>query len=393
MAERSRHDHLEGDGLAEPPRRRSGALTAHFPELLALPRVALGSYPSPVERVEVGRAGALWLKRDDLNAPVAAGNKVRALEFLLGPVGRGDLVLTAGGEGSTHVYATAVHAARLGARTVAVRWRHDMHDQARGVAAAAEARCGRVHSHRWAVTALLQVGAWRAGLARASTEDGVSGSGVRHYVPIGGSSPLGVLGHVDAGLELAAQIAAGEMPAPTHVVVPLGSGGTAAGVAIGLGLGGQKDVVVVAARVAPRAVANAARVELLMRRTLRLLRRWTRRPAPLSRPAAVVIEHGVYGGAYGRPLAAGAEAVALLRGARPTAPGQAAPQETRAATLDRAGTTIARPIMLDATYSAKAAAAAISLASRVGATGCVLLWLTFDGRIVPPRPPNAGDER
>ncbi|HEX5832088.1 MAG TPA: hypothetical protein VFY16_13990, partial [Gemmatimonadaceae bacterium] len=86
----------------------------------------------------------LWLKRDDRNAPVLAGNKVRALEWLLGDVRAGDLVLTVGGVGSTHVLSTAVHAARLGARTVALRWPHETHPVARLVAAEAEARCARI---------------------------------------------------------------------------------------------------------------------------------------------------------------------------------------------------------------------------------------------------------
>ena len=58
---------------------------------------------------------------------------MRALEFLLGDVRPGDTVLTLGGEGSTHVLATATHAARLGARTLAVRWPHDMSPMAHRV--------------------------------------------------------------------------------------------------------------------------------------------------------------------------------------------------------------------------------------------------------------------
>jgi 1-aminocyclopropane-1-carboxylate deaminase/D-cysteine desulfhydrase-like pyridoxal-dependent ACC family enzyme len=340
-------------------------LYAHLPMLAALPRAQLGTYPAAVERVELQGVGEVWLKRDDLNAPVAAGNKVRALEFLLGAVRPGDLVLTAGGDGSTHVYATAVHAERLGARTVAVRWRHEMHPQALSVAAAAAMHCESIRSYRWPAAALVRVGMWRAGVRAglgARPRDGVRGP-VHHYVPIGGSTPLGILGHVNAGLELAAQVAAGTMPEPTHVVVPFGSGGTAAGLAIGLGLAGMQSIVV-AARVAPRYVANASRADWLVRRTLRLIhRRGMGRPGVL-RPAPIVVEHGVYGGAYGRPLAAGTEAATLFRA------------------LDGSGPTIATPPMLDATYSAKAAAAALALATRRRGAARVLLWLTFDGRVV-----------
>jgi 1-aminocyclopropane-1-carboxylate deaminase/D-cysteine desulfhydrase-like pyridoxal-dependent ACC family enzyme len=342
-------------------------LYAHLPGLAALSRVQLGTYPAAVERVELPGVGELWLKRDDLNAPVAAGNKVRALEFLLGHVRPGDLVLTAGGDGSTHIYATAVHAARLGARTVAVRWRHDMHPQALSVAAAAAMHCDSVRSYRWPMAAFVRVGMWRAGVTAGLTArqagGGEGASGVRHYVPVGGSTPLGVLGHINAGLELAAQVAAGGVPEPTHLVVPFGSGGTAAGLAIGLGIAGMQTVVV-AARVAPRIVASAARADWLVRRTLHLIRRQGADSARRLRPAPIVVEHGVYGGAYGRPLAAGAQAATLFRA------------------LEGSRTTIAMPLMLDATYSAKAAAAALALATRRRGTARVLLWLTFDGRVV-----------
>lgn len=335
-------------------------LFERFPALAELPRATLGVFPSPVERVTLADGHQIWLKRDDRNAPIAAGNKVRALEFLLGSVHPGDVVLTAGGRGSTHVYATAVHAARLGAATTAVRWSHAMHPLAEAVAREAERHCARVGSSWTAVGALARVGASRV---RAAL---VGGPGGRHYVPVGGSSALGVLGHVNAGLELAEQVVAGVLPEPTHVVVPLGSGGTAAGLALGLGIGGI-GTTVVAARVAPRMVANAPRVHTLIRRTRRLISRLvgseTRLPA-----APVVIDHSVYGGAYGRPLAAGARAATLF---------------------DRAVVDAGGPsVMLDATYAAKAAAAALALDGREGSLAPsgdrpdlrVLLWVTFDGR-------------
>jgi D-cysteine desulfhydrase len=328
------------------------ALLDRFPALQALPRAPLGAFPSPVERVIAG-GHELWLKRDDRNAPVAAGNKVRALEFLLGPVRAGDLVLAVGGEGSTHVYATAVHAERLGARTAAIRWAHAMHPVSRAVARAIEHHCVSDTRSRWVVGALAQATAWRIA-ARVS-------GGRRHYLPPGGSNPLGVLGHMDAGLELAGQIADGLLPAPTHVVVPLGTGGTVAGLALGLGVGGVATTVV-AVRVAPWPVANLYRVHALIRRTRRLVRRFEGRNVEL--PAApVVVEHSAYGGEYGRPLAAGASVAAQMRRGVIEAGGE--------------------PVALDATYAAKAAVVALALAASPDTRATeprVLLWVTFDGR-------------
>ncbi|CAA9305715.1 MAG: hypothetical protein AVDCRST_MAG11-1143, partial [uncultured Gemmatimonadaceae bacterium] len=205
-----------------PPPTSHLPLYDRFPALRAIPRAPLGDFPSPVEAVR-GIAGVdtLWVKRDDLNAPELGGNKVRSLEFLLAGVGPGDTVLTLGGHGSTHVLATATHARRLGADTVAVRWPHEMHATAHRVLAETGARGVRARGAWTAVDAVLRV-QW---LRRAP--------GVR-YVPLGGSSPLGVLGHVNAGLELAEQVRAGLLPEPERLVVPLGIGGTAAGLALGL---------------------------------------------------------------------------------------------------------------------------------------------------------------
>src|SRR5918912_3147221 len=213
-------------------------LFRRFPALERLPRAALGEYPTPVERMAgIDTAGELWLKRDDLDAPAFGGNKVRALEFLLGGVRPGDELLTIGGEGSTHVLTTAALAARLGANTRAIRWPHELNPTAREVAARASLLCSTLTAVRTPVHAFV-----RSLIERRS--------GV-HWVPFGGTSPLGMLGHVNAGLELAEQVAQGALPAPERVVVPLGSGGTAAGLPLGLWIAGV-DSAVVGARIAPR---------------------------------------------------------------------------------------------------------------------------------------------
>jgi D-cysteine desulfhydrase len=309
-----------------------------FPALRAIPRVALGTFPSPVEAVRgIPGVDTLWIKRDDLDAPELGGNKVRALEFLLAGVGPGDAVLTLGGHGSTHVLATAVHARRLGARTIAVRWPHAMHPVAERVRDEAAARGVDVRPAWSAVDAIL-----RAHWLRR--DRGL------HFVPLGGSAPLGVLGHLNAGLELAEQVRAGLLPEPARVVVPLGSGGTAAGLALGLAAAGLRTTVV-GARVGPRVAVNRRRVLALAGRTARLVERVTGAPFPGAAPR-LEVAHEVYGGAYGRPLAEGAVAAALL--------------------AERCGA------RCDATYSEKALAAALTLA-RAG-DGPTLFWLTFDAR-------------
>src|SRR5204863_2559059 len=89
--------------------------------------------PTAVEQVDDG----LWVQRDDRTASVYGGNKVRKLEFVL-PVARrrGGPVLTAGGIGSHHVVAAAVHARRLGLEVEAVVYPQHLTDDVRATEAA-----------------------------------------------------------------------------------------------------------------------------------------------------------------------------------------------------------------------------------------------------------------
>ncbi|MFN2397954.1 MAG: 1-aminocyclopropane-1-carboxylate deaminase/D-cysteine desulfhydrase [Gemmatimonadaceae bacterium] len=306
----------------------------------------MGTFPTPVQRLSLpGLSRPLWIKRDDLSAAHLGGNKVRSLEFLLGGLRRGDLVLTAGGKGSTHVLATAAHARALGIRSRAVLWRHDMHPIATAVEERSCVECERVDTTRGPVS----------GIARAlMTRIQLSGNARVRWIPPGGSSALGVLGHVNAALELADQVARGEMPAPARVFVPLGTGGTCAGLLLGFQIAGL-ETVVVGVRVVPRIAGNERRVLRLVRSASRLIERYTGERIPGFRSGSLQVVHSYYGGAYGRPhrLASGA-AAALLS---------------------------AHGVRLDDTYSAKAFAAAFDTARMTSEEKTVILfWHTFDAR-------------
>ncbi|HEX2722629.1 MAG TPA: pyridoxal-phosphate dependent enzyme [Gemmatimonadaceae bacterium] len=315
------------------------ALFDRFPLLRKVPRASLCTLPSPLELLPSISPGAeLWIKRDDLNSDVCGGNKVRSLEFLLGEVKPGDTLVTVGGAGSTHVLAASIHASRLGATTIAQRWTHDMNPVAVSVSSEIE----RLIPHqpvRRATSIALAVARYRSITGRA------------RYIPIGGATPVGALGHVNAALELAAQIRRNEMPMPACIVLPLGSGGTAAGMLVGLAIAGL-PVEIVGARVGPRLVVNRLRVLSLARRTRTFIEAVTGERLPSVDRSRLRIVHQVYGGAYGRPFAPATKAAKILHS-------QAA-------------------ILLDDTYSAKAWAAALDECRT--SRGPVLFWLTFDAR-------------
>ncbi|MDD5308433.1 MAG: pyridoxal-phosphate dependent enzyme [Deltaproteobacteria bacterium] len=261
-----------------------------------LPVVPLGKWPTPVERVEGLVAGReIWVKRDDLSSPAYGGNKVRKLELVL--AGRTGTVITAGALGSHHVLATAIHGRALGLACVGVLVPQPPGDHASVVLALNERHCERIVrvDRMAAIPALF-------GLAARAVRD----PSVVHVVLPGASNALGTLGWVAAGLELASQAHLGLCPIPERVYVACGTGGTAAGLALGLALEGL-ETEVVAVRVASRLAGNRAWLGTLARRSLRLLRTLgANAPTPALR---LRVEHRFVGPGYGRPTVAAKDAV------------------------------------------------------------------------------------
>lgn len=245
---------------------------------------SLGEFPTPVERVGEG----LWVKREDLASAVYGGNKVRKLEWLL-PAARGRSLLTVGATGSHHLVACGVHGARLGVKTHAVRIPQPLTDHVLEQKARIERHCHRVWDAGGEVGAAWAVArAWRA----ARSEDGVGPM----VMWAGGSTPLGTLGHVDTGLELALQVAAGELPEPDAVFVAMGSGGTAAGLLVGLAASGLRTRVV-GVRVAQWPWSSREVVLWLARRAAELL---AEAGLVVDVPEErLVVDHSAYGGGYG----------------------------------------------------------------------------------------------
>ena len=315
------------------------ALLARFPRLAdSLPLAALHLQETPVERWRVGDA-SLLIKRDDLDAPQLGGNKARALELLLGGVDATRTLRTVGATGSTHALSVAQHGAALGIRTQVITWPQESHAVADATAARMR-RLADVTSTRSVLLAFARV-AWRRALHRDV-----------HWIPAGGSVPLGALGHVDAALALADQLTREGAAMPDTIVLPLGSGGTTAGLLVGLALAGARTRVI-GVRVVPRLVANHRHVLRLARRTRALLEALSGEALPALDRSRLDIEHGAYGGAYGRETTDARHAADLLQ---------------------RAGGPL-----LEGTYSAKAFAVALARA-RNSPDERVLFWLTFDGR-------------
>ena len=92
-------------------------------------------------------------------------------------------------------------------------------------------------------------------------------------IPLGGSSWLGAVGFVNAGLELAAQIADSDLPCPDRVYIANGTMGSVAGLQLGLAAA-RLPTEVHAVRVADNRFTNPAVLDRLMRKTALLMHRY-----------------------------------------------------------------------------------------------------------------------
>src|ERR1700757_3265174 len=86
-------------------------------------KLALAHVPTPLWRHDALDAIVgceVWVKRDDMTAGAAAGNKIRKLEYLFGAAIElgATTVVTCGALQSNHARATAILARQLGLRAV-----------------------------------------------------------------------------------------------------------------------------------------------------------------------------------------------------------------------------------------------------------------------------------
>ncbi len=211
-------------------------------------------------------AAEVWLKDDSAFAP--HGGKARKLELLLADAQRRNApsVFSGGTTASNCALATADFVSReleLPAVLVLVpeaegQGSPGQLERMRATGAEVHVAGGRRRAQ--ALVAALMLRDFRPPARRP------------YYVPPGASSPLGVLGYVQAGIELSDQVARGELPEPSQVVVALGTGGMAAGLLLGFMLGGL-GTRVVAVPVSITVRNDRRRVLRLMRRTARLMAR------------------------------------------------------------------------------------------------------------------------
>src|SRR5206468_4137543 len=199
-------------------------------------RVSLVHAPTPLEPLKgltkLLGGPEIWIKRDDCTGLALGGNKSRKLKFLLAEA-RGsdaDTLVTVGAMQSNHVRMTAAAARVAGMDTVSLVFPGGeslpqgnlLLDRIFGTEivplpfAFEESTPARIDAEVSRVTARL---------AREGRK--------AYFIPAGGATPLGALGYLRATEELAMQ-ARREGCHIDVLIVPFGTGGTLAGVLLGL---------------------------------------------------------------------------------------------------------------------------------------------------------------
>jgi D-cysteine desulfhydrase len=310
-------------------------------DLDAIPRLGWVAEATPVTPLPALATGLglefFGVKRDDLCEPLHGGSKPRKLDYVLAAQPFVDAPVWAGvgGIGSGALVALTAAAAKLGRRLEAnVFW--------------TTVSAGVVDNLAFTASGPTEVRFYPSRVAIALRRPSLfgvgKGSGLALVAP-GATSALGMVGSVRAGLELAAQIRAGELPEPERLYVAFGSGGMAAGLSVGLALGGVRTTVAAIA-VVERLISTRARLRGLQREVIAVLER-----AGIATPTAlpeIAVDRAHLGRGYAEPTAESLAACEALA---------------------------AEGIELEPVYTGKAMAALRDDARRLGLRR-VLLWQT-----------------
>jgi D-cysteine desulfhydrase len=196
-------------------------------------RVSLAQLPTPIraaKRLSKELGVELYFKRDDLTGSTLTGNKVRKLEFLIAEAiaQSADTLVTCGGEQSNHCRATAIAATELGLRSyLLLRTDDPLNPPPTDANILLDKLVGS--EIRWVSREEYR----RRAEIFKEVEAQLKSQGRRPYIiPEGGSNALGAWGYIKCVEELASQLSHEE----TTLVYAAGSGGTGAGLLLGIKL-------------------------------------------------------------------------------------------------------------------------------------------------------------
>jgi len=210
-------------------------------------RLHLSRTPTPLEplsRLSQKFGVDLYVKRDDLTGADLTGNKIRKLEFLLADALAGgcDTVITCGAAQSNHARATAIAAVRMG---LGVRLLLRTRDPDNPPPLEGNILLDRLVGAEIVWLTFEEYGR-RAEMLVAEAESLRNSGKTPYLIPEGGSNAMGAWGYVRAVEELASDLVTlpGAQERSTTIIHATGSGGTTAGLILGVKLVGLNARVV-----------------------------------------------------------------------------------------------------------------------------------------------------
>jgi len=334
---------------------RASLLLDQFPDIKNnIAHIELATLPSPVYKSdELGKIlnfNNIFIKRDDLTGcnlkNLYGGNKVRKLEFLLADAlkKRCNKIVTLGSVGSNHCVATACYAQKLNFDCLLL-----LKDQPNSPVV----QQNLLLNHSFGAQMLF----FETIHKRNKVFADMSKMKDVYCISVGGSTPLGVLGYVNAVFELKNQINEGVIPKPDIIYIPVGSCGTVTGLLLGSKLAGL-DFRIVGVLIAPerRHGIFASNIKKLFNETNQLLHSLDSRIPLFDFPVnCLTICKDFCGPKYGVWLPEANEARTLLYQAE--------------------------KIVIEGTYSAKCLAALVKdiKNKQIDKDGIVLFWNTYCG--------------
>ncbi len=326
-----------------------------------LAHVALGEFPTPVQKLE--KLGAqlgvsrLYIKRDDLSGKLYGGNKPRKLEFILGSALRSKAkeVMTFGGAGSNHALATAIYARQIGLKSISMLMPQPNARYVRRNLLMSQYCGAELHLCGTGLESVRNMPLVYTAATYQLLRHRLKKGHLPYFIHPGGSSLLGVVGFVNAALELREQIGGGEMPEPEYIYVACGTMGTAAGLILGL-RAARLGSRVVSVRICGEKFVNTRAMIRLINKTNSLLCSLDASfPKSKFSETDVDIRQDYAGNRYALFTDEGMEAVSLMKGCE--------------------------GIKLDGTYTGKTLAALEHDAKNGSLRGkAVLFWNTLNSR-------------
>ena len=312
----------------------------------AIPWIPLVNTPTPVKRLDkleeyLETGIPIWIKQDNLSSTKYGGNKVRKLEFIIGDAleKKKDTIATLGGVGTNHGLATTIFGKEHSLDVVLYLinqpiTKHVLDNLKLDFKFGAELKY---------VKNYLGIGIRFYLLDRMKRKR-------TYWLPAGGSTSIGILGYVNAVLELNQQIGEGQLPEPKQIYVAAGTTGTMAGIELGVQLTGLQTQVI-GVRVTDRMAATGRKVKSLVKGALKILKNDSKVKNFRYRPKFVLIDQ-FYGGKYGRVTSEGLNAVEMMN-------------KTEA-------------ISLETTYTGKTLAALLDHIKRSKTKEPILFWNTYN---------------